>query len=98
MTAALLSLAAYAVEVQAESGTPWILLAAGPVGAVAVYWGLFRYYRNTDKSHSFERETLIESQPIVGHETKFDTVRGTERREVSGNNVSKHRQRVRRLD
>lgn len=95
MNAALL--AAYAVEVHAESGTPWVLLLAGPAGAVAVYWTLFRYYRNTDKSHSFERETLIEAMPVTGQDHKIDTVRGTERREVRGNNVSEHRQRVQRL-
>src|SRR5690606_17388660 len=33
----------------------WIL-AAGPASAVGVYWAIYRYYRNTDKSHAFERE------------------------------------------
>lgn len=95
---------AWAVEVAAallpmasESDTPWILLAAGPAGAVAVYWGLYRYYRNTDKSHSFEKETIIESQPVTGQDRKVDHVKGTERTEVKGNNVSNHRDRVQRL-
>ena len=35
------------------------LLAAGPAGATALYWALYRYYRNTDKSHSFEHEPAI---------------------------------------
>lgn len=42
------------------------LLAAGPAGATALYWALYRYYRNTDKSHSFEHETAIEAKPVTG--------------------------------
>ncbi|PKQ23454.1 MAG: hypothetical protein CVT65_08075 [Actinobacteria bacterium HGW-Actinobacteria-5] len=75
--------------------TPWILL-LGPAGAVAVYWGLFQFYRNTGRSHSFERETLIESKPITGTDQKVDEVRGTQRTSIDGNNVHNHRQRVRR--
>ena len=37
------------------------LLAIGPAGATALYWALYRYYRNTDKSHAFERETAVEA-------------------------------------
>ena len=45
--------------VLATSGdqAPLWLLAAGPAGAVATYWSLYRYYRNTDKSHAYERDT-----------------------------------------
>ena len=42
------------------------LLAAGPAGATALYWALYRYYRNTDKSHAFEHETTIEAKPVTG--------------------------------
>lgn len=80
-----------------EGDTPWILLLAGPAGAVGVYWGLYRYYRNTDKSHAFEKETIIEAQPVTGSDQKFDKVKGTSRSEIQGNNVSKHRTRVNRL-
>lgn len=80
----------------ASSGdTPWILL-LGPAGAVAVYWGLFQYYRNTDKSHAFEHETLIESKPITGTDQKVDEVRGTHRSSIDGDNAHHHRQRVQR--
>ena len=83
------------IALQSSGDTPWILL-LGPAGAVAVYWGLFQYYRNTDKSHSFERETLIESKPITGTDQKVDEVRGTRRPSIEGDNVRNHRQRVRR--
>lgn len=86
----------FLLETSVDSDTPWILL-LGPAGAVGVYWALFQYYRNTGKSHSFERETLIESKPITGGERKVNEVRGTRQPSIDGNNVSSHRQRVQRL-
>ncbi|MCW5951721.1 MAG: hypothetical protein KIT69_05655 [Propionibacteriaceae bacterium] len=83
-------------ETTIDGDTPWILL-LGPAGAVGVYWGLFQYYRNTGKSHAFERETAIESKPITGTDQKVNEVRGTQRTAIDGNNVSNHRQRVQRL-
>lgn len=80
-----------------EDDAPWILLLAGPAGGVAVYWLLYRYYRNTDKSHAFEKETIIEARPVTGQDHKVDQVRGTKRRQINGNNVSDHRSRVQRL-
>jgi hypothetical protein len=72
------------------------LLLVGPSGAVALYWMLYRHYRNTDKSHDFERETAVEAQPVRGMEgdRKVDEVRGTQAREIRGNNVGDHRKRV----
>ena len=94
MTALLIGLL---IPLASSGDTPWILL-LGPAGAVAVYWGLFQYYRNTDKSHSFERETLIESKPVTGSDAKIDEVRGTKRTSIPGNNVSNHRERVQRVE
>ncbi len=74
----------------------WILL-LGPAGAVGVYWGLWQYYRNTGQSHSFERETLIESKPVTGTDRKVNEVKGTRNPSVDGNNVSSYRQRVQRI-
>ena len=42
------------------------LLALGPAGAGALYWAIYRYYRNTDKSHAFERETAVDAKPVTG--------------------------------
>ncbi len=44
-----------------SNGSGWILL-AGPAGAAGTYWALYQYYRNTNKSHDFEHDTVIESQ------------------------------------
>lgn len=97
MNAHLLAAAATLAESSSDSGSPAILLLAGPVGAALVYWLLFRYYRNVDKSHDFETETRIEAQPVTGNDRLVDRVHGTKRTRINGNNVSSHRSRVRRL-
>ncbi len=73
------------------------LLALGPAGASALYWALYRYYRNTDKSHAFERETDVVAQPVTGSDRKIDEIRGTQRSGIDGDNVSAYRQRVERV-
>jgi hypothetical protein len=81
-----------------DDGGLW-LLAAGPAGATALYWALYRYYRNTDKSHSFEHETKVEAKPVTGAEsdTKVDTVEGTQQTRIDGDNVGEYRKRVQRI-
>ena len=76
----------------------WILL-AGPAGAVGLYWSLFRYYRNTDKSHDFEHETAVVAKPVTGgdQDRKVDEVRGTRETRIQGDNVRAYRQRVERV-
>ncbi len=76
------------------------LLALGPAGATALYWALYRYYRNTDKSHAFERETKVESKPVTGAENdrKIGEVKGTRETRISGDNVHEYRKRVRRIE
>ncbi len=79
-----------------DDGGLW-LLAAGPVGATALYWALYRFYRNTDKSHGFERETKVEAQPITGSDSKVDRIEGTQRTRIEGDNVAAYRARVQRI-
>lgn len=73
------------------------LLAAGPASATALYWALYRYYRNTDKSHAFERETTVDADPVSGTEAKVSEVKGTQRTRIEGNNVREYRTRVERV-
>jgi hypothetical protein len=80
-----------------DGGTPW-LLALGPAGGAGVYWGLWRYYRNTHQSHSFERETRIEAQPITGTDTKVREIKGTKKSGIDGDNRTDHRRRVQRVE
>ena len=73
------------------------LLALGPAGGTALYWAIYRYYRNTDKSHAFERETKIDAKPVTGEQNKVDTVEGTQKSRIDGDNVKAFRQRVKRF-
>jgi hypothetical protein len=93
--AAVLSSAAL-VAAESDGGPTWLLV-LGPAGGAGVYYGLWRYYRNTDKSHAFERETRIEAQPATGHDAKVNEVKGTKRSRIDGDNRSDHRERVQRL-
>ena len=79
-----------------DDGGQLLLLLAGPAGATALYWTLYRYYRNTDKSHGFERETTIDAKPVTGSDRKVGTNNGTQQTEIRGNNVHAYRQRVQR--
>ena len=81
----------------ADDGGPAWLLAAGPLGGGAVYFGFWRYYRNTDRSHSFEHETRVTAQPVTGSDAKVDDITGTRSSGIDGDNRSDHRRRVQRL-
>jgi hypothetical protein len=86
------------IVVMASDGVPAWILAAGPAGAVATYWSLHRYYRNTDKSHAYERDTLITAQPVQGDREKVRHISRTRDSDIDGDNSSDHRQRVQRLE
>ena len=79
-----------------DDGGLWLLL-LGPGGAAALYWALYRYYRNTDKSHAFERETTVEAKPVTGSDSKVDEVKGTRETRIRGDNVGAYRERVERV-
>ena len=73
------------------------LLAIGPAGATVLYWALYKYYRNTDKSHAFERETTIEAQLVTGSDEKTGENNGTQATSIQGNNAGAYRMRVERV-
>lgn len=74
----------------------WIFL-AGPIAGGAMYWLIFQYYRNTNKSHQYERETKIESQPAVINDVKVRTRRKTSQSKTPNENGKDHRRRVQRI-
>ena len=78
-----------------EDSGLWLLL-AGPASATGLYWALYRYYRNTDKSHAFERDTSVEAKPVTGSDQKVDEVIGTQRTRITDDNVREYRKRVKR--
>lgn len=73
------------------------ILLLGPAGATGLYWALYRYYRNTDKSHAFERETAVEAKPVTGSDLKVDEVKGTRETRITNDNVAAYRKRVKRI-
>ena len=79
-------------------GGMWLLL-LGPAGATGLYWALYRYYRNTDKSHDFEHETAVVAKPVTGsdQDQKVDEVKGTRETRINGDNVRQYRKRVQRV-
>jgi hypothetical protein len=74
------------------------LLALGPAGAAGLYWALYRYYRNTDKSHAFEHETTVEAKPVTGSDHKVGTNNGTRESRIRGDNLRAYRSRVQRIE
>jgi len=79
-----------------NDGVLW-LLAMGPAGATLLYWGLYRYYRNTDKSHAFEHETAVQARPVTGADQKVDEVKGTQKTRIADDNMHAYRKRVSRI-
>ena len=73
------------------------ILLLGPAGATGLYWFLYRYYRNTDKSHDFEHETTVVAKAVTGSDDKVDEVKGTRDTHIRGNNVREFRKRVARI-
>ena len=94
----MIALFASAMLAVSNDGGPVWLLALGPVGGGATYFGFWSYYRNTGKSHSFESETKVKAQPITGNDRKVDEVKGTKRSGIDGDNHNDHRQRVQRVN
>ena len=75
------------------------LLLLGPAGGAGRYGMLYRYYRNTDKSHAVERETKVDARPVTGaeHDRQVDEVKGTRETRIKGDNVGDYRDRVERM-
>jgi hypothetical protein len=97
MAAATSLMTSLLAQSQDSGGGPVWLLILGPAGAAGLYFGFWRYYRNTDKSHSFESETRIQAQPVTGHDAKINEITGTKKTSIDGDNRSNHRQRVKRM-
>lgn len=86
-----------AITAADNGGGNGFLLLLGPGAGGLVYFGLWNYYRNARKSHAFERETRVTTQPPTGTDAKVNEVRGTKRTRIDGANNTDHRERVRRM-
>lgn len=70
----------------------------GPMVFFLVYLGIYRYYRNTDKSHDFERQTVVESFDMRAFDEFAQRRTGLRNAEIEGRNEDAPRERVRRFD
>jgi hypothetical protein len=70
---------------------------AGPAVFAAVYGGIYRYYRNTDKRHHFEKETEVAVGNLRSSDRKVGTNNRQKSRSMSGRNSTDHLKRVRRI-
>ncbi|WP_422116659.1 hypothetical protein [Brachybacterium sp. UNK5269] len=99
----LAELAAYPATqmLLADSGDGAIGIAfpflAGPAVFAAVYGGIYRYYRNTDKRHHFERETQVSVGNLRRSDRRIGTNNRQKSRSMAGRNDTDHLQRVRRI-
>ena len=80
-----------------SDGGSLALLLLGPAGGGGLYWALYRYYRNTDKSDAFERETKVDAKPVTGSDAQIGTNNGTRESRIEGENGGAYRQRVQRM-
>ena len=90
----MLELTPLLIVAASDGDWPGWLLAAGPVGAASFYWAVWMAYRNTNKSHSFERETEVVVSNMTGGDVKVGENNGTRNRWIQGRNDDKPRQRL----
>mgnify|MGYP006375259917 FL=1 len=82
-----------------DGGGELAFLLAGPAGGIAFYTFVYRYYRNQDKTHRFEQETIVERKAdITGDDRKVGENNGTRDGRINGDNIDNHRQRVRAIE
>lgn len=77
-----------------SDGGPLMLLLLGPLAGIGFYTMIFLRYRNTDKRHMYEHETASEVRNPKAYDQRVDSVRGTERRRIQGDNSKKPTQRL----
>lgn len=70
---------------------------AGPAVFIAIYGGIYRYYRNTDKRHHFERETEVAVGNLERGDRKVGTNNRQKSRTMGGDNSTDHLERVHRI-
>lgn len=70
---------------------------AGPAVFAAVYGGIYRHYRNTDKRHTFEHKTEVSVGNLKQADRKVGTNNRQKSRSMAGRNSTDHLKRVRRI-
>jgi hypothetical protein len=70
---------------------------AGPAVFLGVYIGIYRYYRNTDKRHEFEKKTDVAVGNLRSGDRRVGSNNRQKSRTMSGQNSTDHLERVRRI-
>lgn len=76
-----------------EEGGPWLWL-LGPLGGTGFFMWVFLRYRNTDKRHAFERETVNEVLDLKVYDQKSGEITGTTDSHIRGRNSNSPRTRL----
>ncbi|MEE1619351.1 hypothetical protein V1260_11890 [Brachybacterium sp. J144] len=72
-------------------------LLAGPAVFAAVYGLIYRYYRNTDKRHVFEKETEVRVGNLRSNDRKVGENNRQSSARMNGDNTGDHLRRVQRI-
>ena len=70
---------------------------AGPAVFIAVYLGIYRFYRNTDKRHEFERRTEVSVGNLRSADRRVGSNNRQRSRRMNGSNEDDHLVRVQRI-
>ncbi|MCL6422585.1 hypothetical protein Bequi_04160 [Brachybacterium sp. JHP9] len=70
----------------------------GPAVFGMIYMGIYRYYRNRDKRHVFERETDIKVGNLRAHDRRVGSKNRQRSPRMDGANDDSPLERVRRID
>lgn len=83
-----------------DDGSAAILLAP-PVAVVvvfiAVYQGIYRYYRNTDKRFHFEQKTAVDAENLQSFDKRTGSRKRLSSQHMADSNENAHLDRVRRV-
>lgn len=80
-----------------SSVSDFFWLALPVLAFTGVYFGIFRYYRNTDKNFKFEQETSIQTKNMMSSDYIVGSRNGTSDKYIDNRNSHDHRKRVMRI-
>jgi hypothetical protein len=75
-----------------SEGSPFWLPLVGAIGGFLLFFlSVYFYYRNTNKHYRYEQETATTVSDLQATDSFLRPLRGTQRRQIPGNNVSSYR-------
>lgn len=77
-----------------SNGDAVYLLLLGPIAGIGFYTFIFLRYRNTDKRYEYEHRTSSEIGGPRGNDTKVNSIHGTSKKRIDGDNSRDPRRRL----